>query len=329
VQVKEEEESRPEALKTTNASTSMDVTVVGSLNIDYIATVERLPAAGETVSATGLVRRFGGKGANQAVAAVRQGARVAMIGCVGDDDSGRAYRQRLRAEGIDVAGVSATRRALTGTALIAVDRAAENIIVVAAGANGELKPAAVRARRQRISSAGILLVQLEVPMPTVVEAVRVANRARAPVVLNPSPLRDEFPWGKCSLDTLIVNVGEAQAIFGLRLDHLPVGLVKWQHALVQRQIERLIITQGPKPTVCISAAGCLEVPTLPVKPVDTVGAGDAFAGAFAARRADGEDALSAIRYANCAGALATLKPGAQESIPDKALTAKALRRLPE
>ena len=305
----------------------MKVVVVGSLNIDYIAAVEHLPAAGETVPATGLVRRFGGKGANQTVAAARQGARVGMIGCVGADDAGRAYRQRLRAESIDVTGITATDRALTGTALIAVDEAAENSIIVAAGANGELKPAAIRTQRQQIASADILLLQLEVPMATVIEAVRVANRANVPVVLNPSPMRDGFPWGKCSLDTLIVNAGEAQAIFGFRPDNLPAGLAKWQRALAQRRIERLLITQGARPTLCLSAAGYLKVPTLAVKPVDTVGAGDAFAGAFAARRAGGADLLSAIRYANCAGALATLKPGAQESIPDKGLTEKAFDRL--
>jgi ribokinase len=305
----------------------MKVVVVGSLNLDYIAAVKRLPAAGETVAATGLVRRFGGKGANQAVAAARQGAEVSMIGCVGADDEGRAYCQRLRAEGLDTTGVSATRKALTGTALIAVDQAAENTIIVAAGANGELKPAAIRAQRKRITSADILLLQLEVPMSTVIEAVRIANRAKVPVVLNPSPLRDGFPWGKCALDTLIANAGEAQLIFGLRLDDLPGGLAKWQRALAQWRIERLIVTQGAKPTLCISARSCLKVPTLAVKPVDTVGAGDAFAGAFAARQAGGADTLRAIRYANCAGALATLKAGAQESIPNGVLTEKALEGL--
>ena len=206
----------------------MKVIVVGSLNIDYIATVKRLPAAGETVAATGLVQRFGGKGANQAVAAARQGAQVSMIGCVGADDAGRAYCERLRADRIETAGISATHKALTGTALIAVDQAAENLIIVAAGANGELKPAALRAQRKRITSADILLLQFEVPMATVIEAVRLANRANVPVVLNPSPLREGFPWGKCELDTLLVNAGEAEAIFGLRVDNLPVGLVRWR-----------------------------------------------------------------------------------------------------
>ena len=305
----------------------MNVLVVGSLNIDYIAAVKRLPAAGETVAATGLVRRFGGKGANQAVAAARQGARVSMIGCVGADDEGRAYCRRLRAEGIDTAGISATQKALTGTALIAVDQAAENTIIVAAGANGELKPAAIRAQRKRIASADILLLQLEVPMATVVEAVRIANQSRVPVVLNPSPLRDGFPWGKCGLDTLMVNAGEAEAIFGLPLTSLPFALPRWQRALSKWRIERLIITRGAKPTLCVSAAGYLKVPTLKVRPVDTVGAGDAFAGSFAARLTGGGDIVNTIRHANCAGALATLKAGAQEAIPNRARTEKALEGL--
>ncbi len=305
----------------------MKVIVVGSLNIDYIATVKRLPAAGETVAATGLVQRFGGKGANQAVAAARQGAQVSMIGCVGADDAGRAYCERLRADRIETAGISATHKALTGTALIAVDQAAENLIIVAAGANGELKPAALRAQRKRITSADILLLQFEVPMATVIEAVRLANRANVPVVLNPSPLREGFPWGKCELDTLLVNAGEAEAIFGLRVDNLPVGLVRWQRALARRCIQRLIITRGAKPTLCVSAAGYLNVPALKVRPLDTVGAGDAFAGAFAAHLAGGSDLISAIRYANCAGALATLKAGAQEAIPDRVRTEKAFRHL--
>ena len=305
----------------------MNVLVVGSLNIDYIAAVKRLPAAGETVAATGLVRRFGGKGANQAVAAARQGARVSMIGCVGADDEGRAYCRRLRAEGIDTAGISATQKALTGTALIAVDQAAENTIIVAAGANGELKPAAIRAQRKRIASADILLLQLEVPMATVIEAVRIANQSRVPVVLNPSPLRDGFPWGKCGLDTLMVNAGEAEVIFGLPLTSLPLALPKWQRALSKWRIERLIITRGAKPTLCVSAAGYLKVPTLKVRPVDTVGAGDAFAGSFAARLTGGGDIVNTIRHANCAGALATLKAGAQEAIPNRARTEKALEGL--
>ncbi|HWI57319.1 MAG TPA: ribokinase [Bacillota bacterium] len=301
------------------------VLIVGSLNIDYIAAVERLPAPGETVAATQLIQRFGGKGANQAIAAVRQRVPVSMLGCVGADDAGRAYCKRLRSEGINAAGISTTRRALTGTALIAVDQSAENTIVVAAGANGELKLAAIRAQRARIAAASLLLLQLEVPMATVIEAVRQANRAQVPVVLNPSPLRDGFPWGKCQLDTVIANAGEAQAIFGLPIEQLSASLPEWRSALATHRIGWLIITRGAQSTLCLSATDFFEVPTLAVKPVDTVGAGDAFAGTFVARRAEGADVATAVRYANCAGALATLKAGAQEAIPNRSATEKACR----
>ena len=127
------------------------VVVVGSLNLDYIASVKKLPVPGETVAASGLIRRFGGKGANQAVAAARQGAKVSLIGCVGDDDDGRAYCKHLIAEGIDVSGIVRTSKALTGTALIAVADNAENVIIVAAGANGEWAAHALSRVRPKIA----------------------------------------------------------------------------------------------------------------------------------------------------------------------------------
>src|SRR5690349_15340080 len=151
------------------APSNSDVVVVGSLNLDYIAGVARLPAPGETVIADSLLLRFGGKGANQAVAAARQGARVAMIGCLSADSQGSAYLKRLRAEHISTAGVCSTHSALCGTALIAVDRHAENTIVVSPGANGELSSAAIRARRQLIANAGVILLQFEIPMHSVIE----------------------------------------------------------------------------------------------------------------------------------------------------------------
>jgi ribokinase len=308
------------------AAASPSVIVVGSLNLDYIASVDRLPVPGQTVAASGLLIRFGGKGANQAVAAARQGAAVAMIGCVGADDGGRAYRARLHAESIHAAGVRSVRGAPTGTALIAVDRQAENLIVVAPGANGTLTPAHVRAQRHLLKSARMLLMQLEIPLPAVVETLKIANRARVPVALNFSPLREGFPWGDAELQALLVNGLEAEHIFGLRLENLEKQLPQWRAALKQKRVAQLIITRGRKSTLCVTAQAFLEVPTVKVKPVDTVGAGDAFAGTFVAARAEGEDLGAAILRANCAGALATLKSGAQESIPTRAATFAALRR---
>lgn len=309
------------------ASTIPHIIVVGSLNVDYIASVRRLPGPGETVPAWSLVRRFGGKGANQAVAAARQGARVTMIGCLGQDDDGRAYLRRLRSEGIDVSQIRRTDRAPTGTALIAVDDQAENTIIVASGANGCLERETVKLLGPVFSKAHAILLQFEIPMKANLEVIRLANRVGVPVVLNPSPLREGFAWGQCKLETLIVNEGEAQAIFGLPPEAIAARRSAWLCAMKDSGVECLIITRGPQPTICLTDTELLTVPTLKVKPVDSVGAGDAFAGAFVARRAEGLDLLSAIRLANCAGALTTLKPGAQEAIPTGPQTSRAARAL--
>jgi len=300
------------------------VVVVGSLNIDYIASVEHLPVPGQTITAGRLVRRFGGKGANQAVAAARQGARVSLIGSIGDDENGKSYLKRLRQEGIDAGGVVTKARSLTGTALIAVERSAENVIIVAPEANGRLTAVDVRAQAGRISRADVLLLQWEVPSVAVVEAVRIANRVGVPVVMNPSPHRAGFPWRVCKVEVLIINEGEGQALFGL---NATTGKKTWNDLLLARRIDHLLMTRGAKPTVCLSAGRRFEAPTLSVKPLDTVGAGDAFAGAFAVRRAEGAELSMAVASANCAAALATLQPGAQESIPSRAATDRARRRL--
>ena len=294
------------------------ISVLGSLNVDYVASVPRLPVRGETIAAVEFKRWFGGKGANQAVAAARQGAAVTIMGCLGADADGQAYRRRLAREGISTRALLTTSRASTGTALIAVDTCGENIIVVAAGANGKLSPAYVRSQQRHLASAHALLGQFEVPLAAVIQAMRIANRARVPVVINPSPLRDGFPWGDCAIDTVIVNEGEARAIFGLSLQN-EAG---WQRRLRLWHIERAIVTRGAQPTLCFSLTGKNQIPTLRVRPVDTVGAGDTFAGTYVALRAEGTELLAAIRYANCAAALATLKPGAQESIPTRAATEK-------
>jgi ribokinase len=302
------------------------VVVIGSLNLDYIAGVERLPAPGQTIAAHSLIRRFGGKGANQAVAAARQGARVSMIGCVGADAEGQAYRRRLRGEGVNVSGLTTARTLLTGTALIAVERTGENIIIVAAGANAQLLPAAIRAQRSLIASANVVLLQFEVPMAAVIEAVLLANSAKVPVIINPSPLRDDFPWGKLKVESLIVNSGEAAAIFKQSLKTIEARLPGWRRALARRKIDNLIITRGADPTICITLSRFLTIPVMRVRPIDTVGAGDAFAGTFAANRARGFNLETAICHANSAGALATLKPGAQEAIPNRAATESAAKR---
>ncbi|MCB1209086.1 MAG: ribokinase, partial [Verrucomicrobiales bacterium] len=166
---------------------SAPITVVGSLNMDLIASVQRLPSPGETVAALGITRRFGGKGANQALAASRHGATVSFIGCLGDDPDGRDYRNHLRREGINCSAVGSIRNQPTGSAIIAVDAAGENQIIVIPGANAQLSGPTVKMQRSRIAVSKALLLQLEVPLETVVDAITIANQTNVPVVLNPSP----------------------------------------------------------------------------------------------------------------------------------------------
>ena len=303
--------------------------VVGSLNIDRIARVQRLPGPGETVAAHTLLRRFGGKGANQAVAAARQGAAVTMIGCVGADADGAAYRKHLMVqEKIHVQTIKRIFGEPTGTAQIAVDDQGQNSIVVAAGANAKLTAAIVRANAGVIRRAQVLLIQLEIPLPAVLDAMRIANTANVPIVFNPSPLRPDFPWGRAALHTVIVNELEARQIFGWPVVDMAKILSKWRQQLDQHRITQLLITRGAQSTLCLTREQYFTVPTLTIKPVDTVGAGDAFAGPFTTRLAERCPLEEAIVQANCAGALTTLKPGAQEPMPTRAITERmaCLRR---
>ncbi len=310
----------------TNRSNKKHVAVVGSLNVDLIASVRRLPGAGETVAATGLRKLFGGKGANQAVAASRQGVDVDFIGCLGGDADGRAYRQRMRDEGIGVNGIDRAPDYLTGSALIGVDVSAENLIMVAPEANGQLAPSWITKKRRLIQDASVLLLQLEVPIESVVASIRLANESGVPVVLNPSPLNEEFPWEEVTVDFLIVNETEAEQLIGFKAGTLKTRKRKWAEALGRLNVKNVVLTRGSKSTLALIEGVVVEIETLSVNPVDTVGAGDAFAGVFAASLAKGRSTEQSIRLANAAGALATLKSGAQEAIPTRHQVQRALKK---
>lgn len=267
------------------------VVVVGSLNVDHVVQVERLARPGETVIASREERLAGGKGANQAVAAVRAGATVTMVGAVGDDDGGRAYRRRLAERGIRTSLATVVDRP-TGHAFISVDAAGENAIVVVPGANGSLGVADLGALDD-LRPQDVLLVQLEVPLPVVAAAVRRAAGRGARVVLNCAPYA-ALPADVVALaDPLVCNEHEA----------------------------RLFAQAGVAPAswlVTFGAAGCTwdgEQFTAPVVPpedvIDTVGAGDAFCGALAAALAAGAGRAEAVAAAMSAGAAAVCHAGAQ------------------
>lgn len=293
------------------------IAVVGSLNVDYFAKVAELPSPGETVGSASIAKCFGGKGANQAIAAARQGAAVLLIGAVGDDEEGKEYLEMLdREPGVDLGHLRTVEDTSTGTAFITLDQRGENTIVTASGANAELSSGFIQSSEPKLRSCSALLAQLEVPELVVVEAARIANEEEIPFILNPSPASLDFPWHEVKTDYLIVNEGEAAMI--LEFPPLEEDESTVRQRLHELRIETMVVTRGREETLCYSRnADPIVMETLPVLPIDTVGAGDAFAGCFAARIVAGAGLEEALRAANCAGALATLGSGAQDPIPDR------------
>lgn len=282
------------------------IVVLGSLNEDRFSLVPRLPRPGETLTGHRAFRRFGGKGANQALAAARLGGSVRMIGAIGADDAGAAYRQRLSAAGVSIEGLIEIPETTTGEATILVDDEGENCIVVVPGANGAIRPDHVLARRHLVENASALVLQLEIPLETVLEAIHLASAASVPVIFNPSPWRSDLPWGEMPLHTVIVNEGEAK-------DWL--GAIRFP---AEWPLERLIVTRGGDQIIGLTADERIEIQPPKVRPVDTVGAGDAFAGAVAVALAEGRSFRETLRFASAVGALATLREGAQEGQPTRA-----------
>jgi ribokinase len=301
----------------TRTKKAAQVAVVGSLNLDYVTRVEALPKPGETVAAERFAVFRGGKGANQAVAAARQGCEVALFGAVGTDEAGLSYRRDLsEEERIDVEGIRLAPTE-TGSAFITVDASGANTIVVAAGANAELRRADIARAAARIERCDVVLGQFETPPAALLEAAHAANRKGGLVIVNPSPYHPAFPWDEIRTDFIVANEIESLELLGF--EAAPATAPEIRERLHELRAGALVVTRGGEETYLFSRepSAFLSVPVLTVLPVDTVGAGDAFVGCFAARLAQGEDLESALRAANCAGALATLGVGAQNPIPDR------------
>ena len=309
-----------------------DVVIVGSINQDIVAQVERIPAPGETVLASTLLRTGGGKGANQAVAARRAGgATVAFVGAVGTDADGDALRSALVADGIDVSGLSQLDGP-TGTALISVDAAAENAIVVVPGANAALT-ALTDAQRTAVAGARVLLTQLEIPVSLVQDAAA-ARPAAAWHLLNAAPSAPFVAAGEAllpTIDVLIVNEHEALDIAGV--DDLDAAV----DALAAR-VKALVVTLGRRGSLIVCGGDRATVASFAAEAVDTTGAGDTFCGMFAAslaasgRTPDSVDVALLAEAAHAgaaAAALAVTRPGAQAAVPSQAEVAALIGRTPE
>ena len=287
------------------------VFAVGSINQDFVLAVERRPEPGETVTNAELTLLPGGKGANAAIAAARLGARVSMLGRVGEDAFGQELIRNLRENGVDVEYVRATPDAPTGSAFITVTPDGENAIVVSPGANRSLGPDEVEEAAENLRETGVHVAQLEVPAEAVERAAKIATQSGGRFVFNLAPAREVRESLLRLSDPLVVNETEARFLLGEDAPD-PEGLAA---KLLDLGSASTVVTLGASGAVLASGGTTRHFPAPKIEAVDTTGAGDAFVGALAARLAGGASLEEAVPYAVLAGAAAVAQAGAQGSLP--------------
>ncbi len=287
----------------------IDVLVVGSVNVDYSVEAPRLPVTGETLAAGGLITGTGGKGANQALAAARLGARVAFAGVTGADSNGAMARGALVGAGVDISGVVEDDQTATGLALIIRLPGGDNAILVSPGANARLSAAEVEAAVQR-HAPRCVLAQCEIPLAAVEAAAAAARQAGAMFLLNPAPAVALPDTLLDAADVLIPNRTELSQLAD-EASSEATGLEKAAAALRARGVKQLVVTDGANGAYLSVGGIFTHLPPHQVTVVDSTGAGDAFCGALAAGLAAGRSLEVAVEFANAAGAVATTYPGAQ------------------
>lgn len=296
--------------------TPPQIVVIGSSNTDFVVRASSIPAPGETVLGSSFFEAAGGKGANQAVAAARLGARVTFVGRLGADPLGDRALAGLQAEGIDASLAVRDADAASGVALIVVSDDGENAIAVAPGANSNLTPDDVDRAGESIGAADVLLLQLETPMRTVSHAVRLAVEAGTPVILNPAPAAEIDAETLGGITVLTPNGGEALRLAGTSGS----GIDAWREAagrLASRGVGSVVLTLGGEGVLILEDGQETRIPGREVDAVDTTAAGDAFNGALAVALAEGARLAEAADFANRAAALATTRVGAQPSLPTR------------
>lgn len=294
--------------------TAGKLVVLGSINADHILNLESFPQPGETVTGSQYQVAFGGKGANQAVAAGRSGADIAFIACTGDDDTGERVRNQLQTDNIDIAPVSVVAGESTGVALIFVNQEGENVIGIHAGANAALSLARIEAQRDLIAGADALLMQLESPVESVLAAARIAHENHTIVALNPAPARLLSDDLLALVDIITPNETEAEKLTGIRVEN-DSDAARAAQALHAKGIETVIITLGSRGVWASVKGEGRRVAGFKVKAVDTIAAGDTFNGALMTALLEKRALDEAIRFAHAAAAIAVTRKGAQPSVP--------------
>lgn len=288
--------------------------VLGSINADHILNIEQFPRPGETVIGKQYKVAFGGKGANQAVAAGRSGADIAFIACVGADDIGERVRQQLASDRIDTQPIEAIADSTTGVALIFVNAEGENVIGIDAGANAAVTPDYLARYQQKVIDADALLMQLESPLETVIAAASLAKQHQTQVILNPAPARELPDDLLATIDMITPNETEAQRLTGIAVND-DNDAARAAQALHDKGIVTVIITLGSRGVWLSENGNGKLVPGFKVKAVDTIAAGDTFNGALVTALLEGKTMADAVRFAHAAAAIAVTRPGAQPSVP--------------
>ena len=297
-----------------NASGSPVIVVLGGINMDLVATSERMPELGETVFGRSFHTAPGGKGANQAVAAARLGAEVRMVGRVGDDGFGPTLLEGMRSEGIDVSGVALDPANPSGVALILLDDQAENMIVAVYGANMACDDQQVSSVRDALNGADALLLQLETPLDVAIRAGSLAKERGVTVVWDPAPALDMGQEAYRLCDVLTPNQAEAEFLTGISVTD-PDSAERAAAALVDQGAPAAVAKLGEGGAFYVTRDERGFVPAFEVEAIDSVAAGDAFAAGLGVALAAGLSLPEAVRFGSAAGALAVTKSGAQQAMP--------------
>jgi ribokinase len=302
-----------------------DVVVVGGANTDYLVRGDSLPKPGETIQGDDFQGAIGGKGANQAVAASRMGARVAFVGRVGNDARGDQFMEELDREGVDTSFIACTDHKPTGVALIMVDARGQKQILTAPGANHDVRLDDIKRAATAIRSAKVLLTQLEIPLKIVEAVLKIAHDSDVTTILDPAPAAPLKTALLRNVDIIRPNAAEAEALTGIESRNRSSAR-RAARALLSKGVRNAIVQAGSEGNLLVSADGEHWLPHIPVRAVDATGAGDAFLGALAAQLARGNDLATAARFGSAASALATTKLGAQAGLPSYEDVVSLLKR---